>query len=133
MNNNENDDKEKGMIQIAGFRGNEPEIWVESDEWFHPEIISENNEKSHDKQKLKMMEQQIEIWKHRAERLKTTYQCTWKVKGATIRFLYNNKMYQLYPSAIGVSQELFEHMAGEIEQDLRDAGCSFVRYEGTLD
>lgn len=133
MDKSRNNETEKSMIQISGFKENETEVWVASDEWFHPIVLNEENVASYCEPDIIIFEKLIKKWKSHAEELKKTYQPIWFVKGATIRFLYLDKMYQLYPSAIGVSSELFEHMAEEIEQDLKETGCAFVRYEGTLD
>ena len=58
---------------------------------------------------------------------------SWEAKNAIFTFIYQNKRYELYPSAMNLDHTQVDHISNEIEDDLKEIGCKCIAYFGMLD
>lgn len=72
-------------------------------------------------------------WTEEAKK-QSNYTPQWYVKYAGIVFQYEGKWYALGPEHLGgISQELFEHLSREMENELVEMDAEDVFYTGMLD
>lgn len=121
--------EQDNVCQIAWNDKGAMDIWMGHTQWLNPiPIYAENVNDLPESLKAMVIKWQKEILLRKA-----TFSCEWYVKYASIKFIYGNDFYALYPNALNASQELFESVADEIEMELAALGSPLTLYTGMLD
>lgn len=103
-----------------------PGVWMTTDVKFNPFHIRTGKEEGIPDEILALMEK----WR---EESKDWGEPSWYVKYASEEFIFNDVLYNLDPSAIGIKDSVMDVNFMRIERDLEELGCPYYYYSGMLD
>ena len=140
-----------GMIQIAGFKKGEQELWIPEDsankvvgiyqaiEGGYELTLPGSKKRTEvrgvelDKYLPSELRIWVEGWKQIAALEKDDFEFNFKVKGACLCFMYSDMMFELYPQALDVTDEYFESISGDLANNLKELGAPYAEYRGMGD
>ena len=109
-------------------RANKCDIWMSSEQWLHPIIIEKDLSNV-----PPLIVENIIKWQKEVKIKKKGFYREWYIKYASIKFIYQDEFYQLFPGVVGATNELFESVSRQIERDLKDIESTLTIYTGMLD
>ncbi|MCM1326476.1 MAG: hypothetical protein NC094_03755 [Bacteroidales bacterium] len=104
-------------------------LWLDLESWFHPYIIYSQESIDALAPELKEF---ILRWREIARKAKETFEPYCPEKYAGNRFIYKDTFYKI-PGMPGISNELYAHVSTGMEEELKQMGCPFVDYTGSID
>ena len=104
--------------------------WVDHDTWFHPYKI-------YSAESIEALEPELKEfilrWREKAQQEKETFvPRDWHEKFAGNRFTYKDMLYEI-PGMPGISSDLYAQLSVDIEKELKQMGCRWVDYTGSID
>ncbi|MDE7268872.1 MAG: hypothetical protein K2N81_00180 [Acetatifactor sp.] len=118
------DEKDYISIQEEGQT-----IWMDIETWFNPYIIY--SEDSIEKLVPELREF-ILRWRENAEKAKETFVPSCPEKNAGTKFIYKDNFYKI-PGMPGIDHELYAYLALDMERELKQMGCKWITYTGSID
>lgn len=107
-------------------------LWMPSQQWFQP--IELKCDEDVRRELPPVFWEHVKKWREVFEKERADFTPEWHVKSPDIRFVYGKDFYQWGPELFGASNEEYECLlAGRIEKDLRELGCTYVEYTGMPD
>ena len=92
-------------------------------EWLQPrEIFSTGSEMPPVVLKL------LPKWSKEVDRIREIYQCRAEIEYAYIDFVFDGLVYRLRLGVVSATYDMFDQLAEQIQEDLRQAGCPYTRY-----
>ena len=121
-------DNRKNMHMLKSNDGKNQEIWVNHDEWMRPrDIISEGSEMPREILHL------LRKWSEEINQIREEFTCKASIGYACVDFVYDKAVYKLQPVAIAATKDMFHHIAGTIQKDLKHIGCPYTHYNWDFD
>ena len=92
-------------------------------EWLQPrEIFSTGSDMPPEILKL------LPKWSREVDQIREIYQYRAENEYAYIDFVFDGLVYRLRPGAVSATYDMFDQLAGQIQEDLRRVGCPYTRY-----
>lgn len=104
-------------------------VWMDYDAWFNPiPIYSEASIEA----LVPELREFILRWRENAQKAKETYVHVCPEKNAGTQFVYKDKCYKI-PGMPGIDNELYARLSLDMEKELKQMGCKWVTYTGSID
>lgn len=104
--------------------------WVDHETWFNPyKIYSEESIEALEPE----LKEFILRWREKAQQEKETFvPPDYREKFAGNRFTYKDMLYEI-PGMPGISSDLYAKLSVDMEKELKQMGCRWVDYTGSID
>lgn len=104
-------------------------IWIDYESWFDPyQIYSEDSIE----QLPPELREFILKWRKNAQKAKETFVPVCPEKHAGTQFTYQDIFYEI-PGMPEISNELYASLSPDMERELKQMGCRYVAYTGSID
>lgn len=104
-------------------------IWMDYESWFNPcKIYSEASIEA----LAPELKEFILRWRGNAQKAKETFVPVCPEKYAGHKFVYKGQCYEI-PGMPGISNELYAWLSFDMEKELKQMGCRWVSYTGSID
>ncbi|MCM1092091.1 MAG: hypothetical protein NC092_13450 [Butyrivibrio sp.] len=104
-------------------------LWIDWESWLEPyEIYSEESIEALGPE----LREFVLKWRENARLAKETFVPVCPEKNAGTRFAYKDTFYEI-PGMPDISNELYAKLSMDMEMELRQMGCKYVSYTGTVD
>lgn len=104
-------------------------VWMDYDAWFNPvPIYSDDSIEA----LVPELREFILRWRENAQKAKETFMHACPEKNAGTRFVYQDKSYEI-PGMPGIDNELYASLSPDMEKELKQMGCRWVAYTGSID
>lgn len=104
-------------------------IWLDYDSWLQPyEIYNEASIEA----LVPELQEFILRWREKAKKAKETFVPACPEKYAGTKFVYKDKCYEI-PGMPGIDNELYARLSSDIERELKQMGCKWTAYTGSID
>lgn len=123
-------EKRSGMWNVQMADENRQEVWMDSKTLFHPIAIITAASVEALPEELRAW---VKEWRDKRHEIAAAHHPDWYSKRVSTKFVYENNYYELDPVALGLSQELFECIQDELEEELEWMGSPYIRSYGLLD
>ena len=128
----DNEAKEKkeafSLIQLVKRGKGHPSVWINPYTWLHPLPVTDSPEDTPTE-----LVELLEKWRAKKDEMEEQYHPNWPSKLVSTKFIYQGEFYVIKPSDLGYRQELMECIQDDLDQDLYQLGCPYVRSEGFID
>lgn len=104
--------------------------WVDHETWFNPyKIYSEESIEA----LVPELKEFILRWREKAQQEKETFvPPDYREKFAGNLFAYKDMLYEI-PGMPGISNDLYAKLSADMEEELKQMGCRWVSYTGSMD
>ncbi|MDE6687692.1 MAG: hypothetical protein K2J95_06005 [Lachnospiraceae bacterium] len=120
-------DDTDGYFQL--MNDGQTEIWMDIDTWLNPIPIYSDESIEALTPELREF---ILRWREKAQKAKESFVPSCPEKYAGTQFVYQDKFYKI-SGMPGIEAELYASLSLDIERELKQLGCGWTAYTGSVD